>query len=167
MVENTASPPASANNWTVLSILIIAFVAVGGLVGYLTNSGESFWYRGLEKPPFNPPGYLFGIVWPLLYALMGIATWMIWQSPKSPQRTRALQLFGVQLAFNYIWPFLFFAFQMIAVAAGWILGLIVILAFAIRAFSRIKPVSAVLLLPYFAWSVFAYILNASILYLNA
>ncbi|MEO0412104.1 MAG: TspO/MBR family protein [Pseudomonadota bacterium] len=164
MANSTSS---SFTRWLVLIGLTVVIVGLGGLVGAVTGTGDSLWYQALEKPFFNPPGYVFGIVWPILYTLMAIATWLIWQAPATPQRQRALTLFGVQLAFNYAWPFMFSVFEMIGVAAVWILALVVILFMTVRAYAKIIPITGWMLAPYLAWSTFAFVLNASIFYLNA
>lgn len=162
----TSASHTLPNRWLVLAGLIIAIVGLGGLTGALTGTGESLWYQALKKPVFNPPGYAFGIVWPVLYILMASSTWLIWQSPDTPQRSRALRLFGVQLVFNYAWPFIFFRFEMIAAAAVWIVVLIALLIMTLRAYGAIRPLCGWMLAPYLAWIVFAFVLNASILFLN-
>src|SRR3954466_9274802 len=92
---------------SMLKIAIIAVIAIellGGASGWVSNSGYgNAWFDALQKPSFMPPGWAFGVVWPILYALMGIALGMILAEPESPRRKTALTLFFVQLALNFAW----------------------------------------------------------------
>ena len=133
-----------------------------------TFSGDSFdWYQALEKPFFTPPGWVFGPVWTLLYLMMGIAAFLVWQKGLTDSRVRiALACFIVQLIFNAAWSVIFFGFH----SAGWALVDIILLWFAILAtvvsFWRVDRVAAGLLLPYIGWVSFAAILNAGLYLLN-
>ncbi|HIJ71712.1 MAG TPA: tryptophan-rich sensory protein [Planctomycetes bacterium] len=133
-----------------------------------TFSGDSFgWYDSLKKPVFTPPGWLFGPVWTLLYLMMGIAAFLVWQKGLTKSRVRiALAFFIVQLAFNAAWSVIFFGFH----SAGWALFDIVFLWLAILAtivsFWGVNKFAAVLLLPYIGWVSFAAILNTGFYWLN-
>ena len=133
-----------------------------------TFSGNSFtWYDSLKKPFFTPPGWVFGPVWTLLYLMMGIAAFLLWQKGLTDSRVRiALACFIVQLIFNAAWSVIFFAFH----SAGWALMDIVFLWLAIFAtivsFWRVDRLAAALLLPYLGWVSFAAILNAGLYWLN-
>lgn len=146
------------------SIAICQGVGVSGSV-FTAPAVDSQWYRELEKPPFNPPGAVFGPVWTALYALMGIAAYLVFRS-NSPRRGRALGVFGLQLALNFLWTIIFFACR----RPGWAFVELLLLVAAIIAtivlFARISKTAAVLLLPYLAWTVFAAVLNGSIWVLN-
>src|SRR3954452_4351705 len=96
--------------WNTALVAVIAIELLGGLSGWLSNSGYgNGWFDHLVKPPFMPPGWIFGLVWPILYALLGIAVAMIIAGPPSPRRRAALLLFSVQLALNFGWSPIFFA----------------------------------------------------------
>src|SRR4029079_3036006 len=91
-------------------VCVVAIELLGGLSGWLSNSGYgNVWFDGLDKPNFMPPGWAFGVVWPILYALLGIAVTMILAEPPSPRRKTALTLFFIQLALNFAWSPIFFA----------------------------------------------------------
>ena len=142
--------------------LFIALVVGGGTaVGFLTAPGP--WYEALAKPPFNPPNWLFGPAWTLLYILIAVAGWRTWLDVP---RGRAMTLWWVQLALNFAWSPVFFALQ-----APWAaLAVILLLLAAILGFITISrerdAVAAWLFIPYAAWVAFATLLNASIVWLN-
>jgi translocator protein len=149
-----------------LASLALPFVA-GILGGWATVQGVGDWYLTLQKPSFNPPGWVFGPVWTLLYVLMGIALFLIWEKGTTTPGVRgALVLFGVQLAMNAFWPFLFFWAQ----APGWALAEILILWVTILGttvlFFRVRAEAGWLMTPYLGWVTFAAILNYSIWTLN-
>src|SRR5881275_2787576 len=103
--------------WKTALIAVIAIELLGGLSGWLSNSGYgNGWFDHLVKPSFMPPGWIFGLVWPILYALLGIALAMIIAEPPSPRRRVGLVLFFVQLALNLAWSPIFFAAHDIALA---------------------------------------------------
>jgi tryptophan-rich sensory protein len=143
-------------------ILFLALVLGGGLVlGILTTPGE--WYAGLAKPSVNPPAWLFGPVWTLLYILIAVAGWRIWQRDLSGW---PMKLWWAQLVLNFLWTPVFFAAHKLGLALVVILPMLaVILAFIVTAW-RLDRVAACLFLPYAAWVAFASLLNGSIWMLN-
>ncbi len=143
-------------------ILFLALVLGGGLaLGFLTAPGE--WYAGLAKPSFNPPAWLFGPVWTMLYILIAIAGWRVWQGDRSGW---PMTLWWVQLALNFLWTPVFFAAHQIGLALVVILLMLAaILAFIVTAW-RLDRVAAWLFVPYAAWVAFASLLNGSIWMLN-
>ena len=148
-------------------ICVVAIELLGGLSGWLSQSGYGNpWFDALAKPSFMPPGYLFGIVWPILYALLGVALAMILAAPPSPRRKTALILFFVQLALNFAWSPIFFAGHDIALAKIVIFAMAALAAAAAGQFLRIKPIAGWLMAPYLCWLVFAATLNAAIQQLN-
>ena len=153
-----------------LKIAVFAVITIellGGLSGWLSNSGYGNpWFDALRKPAFMPPGWIFGVVWPILYALMGVGLAMILVEPASPARRNALALFFIQLVLNFAWSPLFFAFHDIHAAKLLIFAIAAVAAAAGMSFTRIKPVAGLLLLPYIFWLVFAGTLNATIEKLN-
>jgi tryptophan-rich sensory protein len=150
-----------------LVIAVALPVVVGGLSGFATAKGVSDWYPTLVKPSFNPPAWVFGPVWTVLYIMMGVAAYLVWLRGFDSEGVRAaLAVFVIQLALNGLWSILFFGMQQ----PGWALAEIVVLWVAIGAtvwlFWRVVPAAGVLLLPYWAWVSFATVLNASLWWLN-
>ena len=97
-------------SWKTAVVAVIAIELLGGASGWLSNSGYgNDWFDRLQKPPFMPPGWTFGVVWPIPYALMGIALAIVLAEPPSPKRKLALTLFFIQLALNFAWSPIFFA----------------------------------------------------------
>ena len=142
-------------------------VLLGSLSGRVSNSGyDNAWFAALDKPGIMPPGAVFGIVWPLLYILLGIAVAIIWFARGAEGRGTALGLFIVQMLVNYAWSPLFFAAHQVSAAFWLILLLIALVVATVVAFARIRPVAAVLMLPYLAWLCFAGVLNWQIDRLN-
>jgi tryptophan-rich sensory protein len=134
---------------------LVAFAAAA--VGAVASVDAASFYAQLVKPSWAPPAWLFGPVWSALYALMGVAAWLVWRSPGS--RRVALGVFGVQLAANALWSWLFFAWHRGALAAVEVLVLLALIVATIKAFSRISRVSALLLVPYLLWVSFASVLT--------
>lgn len=153
--------------WQYALVTVPAIVLLGSLAGWLPNSGYGNpWFEALDKPFFMPPGWVFGVVWPILYALLGIAVAMILAEPPSAARTKALILFFVQLALNFAWSPLFFAAHAVMAALVTIFVMTAIAAMAAGQFWRIRRVAGALMLPYLAWLCFAAALNAAIDRLN-
>ena len=143
---------------------LIICLGVGGVAGYATLPEIAGWHSTLNKPNFNPPNWIFGPIWTLLYILMAISAWLMWQRGGLMQP--ALGFFAVQLIFNFAWSFIFFRAHLI----GWALVDICLLWLAIVAtifsFVQVSAIAAWLLIPYLAWVSFATLLNASIWRLN-
>jgi translocator protein len=153
--------------WRYALITVPAIVILGSVSGWISNSGYgNEWFDALEKPFFMPPGWAFGLVWPILYAMLGIAVAIILAQPPSPDRKKALILFFAQLALNYAWSPLFFAAQAITVALITIVVMAAIAAMTARQFWKLQWVAGALMLPYLAWLCFAAALNAAIDRLN-
>jgi tryptophan-rich sensory protein len=143
-------------------ILFLVLVVGGGLViGFLTAPGA--WYAGLAKPAFNPPGWLFGPVWTVLYILVGIAGWHLWKRERDGW---PMKLWWGQLVLNFLWTPAFFGTHRIGLALVIILLLLAgILAFMAAAWQRHR-LAAWLFVPYAGWVGFAAVLNAAIWSLN-
>lgn len=153
--------------WKTAIVTVVAIELLGGLSGWLSQSGYGNpWFDALRKPSFMPPGAAFGIVWPILYALLGIALALILAEPPSPRRKTALILFFVQLALNFAWSPIFFALHDISLAKWIIFLMAAIAAVAAGQFLRLRTIAGLLLIPYLAWLVFAATLNATIEHLN-
>ncbi len=140
---------------------LILVVGGGLLIGATNLPGE--WYANLTKPSFNPPNWIFGPVWTVLYVFIAIAGWRAWQQdPQGP----ATFLWMVQLLLNFAWSPMFFSFHQIGLALLVILCLLAaVIAFTLRQWPRDR-VASLLFVPYAAWVAFASVLNAAILALN-
>jgi benzodiazapine receptor len=140
-----------------------------GVIGAIfTARSVRTWYLTLQKPSFNPPGWVFGPVWTVLYVLMGIALYLIWQKGSGSEGyTRALVLFFTQLVLNAAWSFIFFGARAVLPAFIEITLLWILIVGTIVAFREISPAAAWLLVPYVLWVTFAAILNYSIWRLNS
>lgn len=148
--------------YLIVSILIP--LGIGGLAALLTMNSREV-YESLEKPPLSPPSYIFGIVWTILFILMGISAYMIYESD-NPLKKKALTVYGVQLIMNFIWPLLFFGAQAYVLSAVWIVALWLVIIYMIILFYKIKPAAAFLQIPYLLWVTFAGWLNIWIAILN-
>ncbi|MBE6929156.1 MAG: tryptophan-rich sensory protein [Clostridia bacterium] len=146
----------------VLSVAIS--LGVGTLAGFLTR-GSSAVYESLTQPPLSPPAIVFPIVWSILYVLMGISAYLVWET-KDPARMRALAVYGVQLAVNFVWPLLFFNAQMFTLSFAWLLLLWGLALWMLLAFHRIRPAAGLLQIPYLVWLSFAAYLNLGVALLN-
>jgi benzodiazapine receptor len=145
--------------------LLSPFV-VGAISGIATANNINNWYANLIKPSFNPPNYLFGPVWTLLYLLMGISFYLILNSSTKTKRASAIRLFWIQLFLNFIWSFLFFQFHFLGLALIEIGLMWLSILLMITSFYTLNKTAALLQLPYLLWVSFASLLNASIWFLN-
>jgi benzodiazapine receptor len=147
--------------WVALAAFIVLVIAVGTLIGLQSTPGA--WYDGLNKPPFNPPSWVFAPVWTILYVMIAVAGWRIWMiDAKSPP----MVIWVVQMLLNWAWSPVFFVAEMpwtafAVIAAMWL----AIVAFIFTA-RRYDPLAAWLFVPYLAWVSFAGLLNGSIAVLN-
>lgn len=147
-----------------------------GLVAWLAVSfsaaalGSLFmpdaWYAGLRKPSWNPPGWVFGPVWTVLYSAMAVGAWLVWQRGGFAAQRRPLALFCVQLALNAAWTPLFFRMHWIGVALADLLMLCGAIVATLIAFFRVSRVAGWLLMPYLAWVCFAAVLNFTLWNMN-
>lgn len=149
-----------------LIICLAIPLVVGGAAGLLTmNSMEAF--EALNQPPLSPPGWLFPVVWTVLYVLMGIASYLVSVSD-APQeeKTRALWTYGIQLAFNFLWPIAFFNLKWYLFAFLWLVILWILILITALRFGWIRKPAGYLLVPYLLWVAFAGYLNLGIYLLN-
>ena len=147
-------------------LCITLTMAVGAVSGIATAGGIDDWFYALNKPFFNPPSAVFGPVWTLLYLLMGISLYLILSPTSSPLRTKAIIIFGVQLALNFVWSFLFFKYRLLGFAFIEIVLIWVSIVFMINSFYSVNKKAAYLQIPYLVWVSFATLLNGSIWFLN-
>jgi len=147
-----------------LLVFLAASAVVAGLGGLATATNVNGWYATADKAPWSPPNWVFGPVWTLLYTAMAVAAWLVWR--RRAEETRpALTAYAVQLVLNLLWTPVFFGlYPVLGTPALWIaFGIIVALAVAVAVtvlyFGPISRTAGLLLLPYFAWVVFASSLN--------
>jgi len=152
--------------WLKLIFAIIIAQLAGAIGGLFTITSTGSWYSNLIKPSFNPPNWLFGPVWILLYFLMGISLYLVLTSKKSKNRKIGLYLFFTQLVLNSVWSILFFGLQNPLFAFIEIILLWAAILLTIIYFYKVKKTASYLLIPYLAWVTFAAILNLSIHILN-
>jgi translocator protein len=141
-------------------------LVLGAIAGLFTVEAVPEWYETLNRPPFNPPNWLFGPVWTTLYILLGISLFLIWKQSASKERNLAIFVFLLQLALNFGWGFVFFYFNMIGFALIEIILLWISIIIMLVLFYKIKPMAAYINIPYLIWVTFATILNASYYLLN-
>lgn len=158
--------PRSASEWIALAVFVLGSLAAGFIGSIATMPNIPTWYDTLVRPPLNPPSWLFGPVWTTLYILMGIAGFLVWQRRDHPAAKTGLALFGLQLALNTLWSWVFFSFHALGLAFVIVAALWLSILGTIERFYRVYPLAAYLLLPYIAWTTFASYLNAAYWYLN-
>lgn len=148
-------------------IASIVICQLAGIIGaFFTTPSISGWYADLNKPFFNPPSWLFGPVWTLLYLLMGVSLYLVWSQKNQAGKKLALTIFAIQLGLNSLWSIVFFGLQLPWVAFLEILVLLFFIVLTIVKFFPISKKSAYFLIPYLLWVSFASILNLYIARLN-
>ena len=152
--------------WKTYVLWIAICEAVGFLAGILTRLGTKIYAQTAIKPPLTPPGWLFPVVWVVLYALMGIGAARITLTPSSAGRSRGLNLMVTQLVVNFFWPLLFFNAGVNGFALLWLLLLWGLVLWMILVWRKAEPLAAWLQIPYLLWLSFAVYLNAGVWYLN-
>jgi benzodiazapine receptor len=158
------------------ALVLVAFIAisfaVAGLGSIATAENVDGWYATAEKAAWNPPNFLFGPVWTLLYTLMSVAAWLVWRERSRVNVKPALAMYVVQLVLNAIWTPMFFGlYPFIGTPALWI-ALVIIVAIDVTVlltmlrFWKVRRLAASLLVPYWAWVLFATTLNAALAAFN-
>lgn len=148
-------------------LLVIVCVTVGYLSGMVTRDSITTWYPTLEKPIFNPPNWIFGPVWTLLYIMMGVAAGLVWTSNSDEKiKQKTLGFFAIQFGLNALWSYLFFGLHNPLLALVEIILLWLMIFETYNLFKRIDKIAGYLFIPYLAWVSFATVLNASIWWLN-
>lgn len=145
--------------------LVVSFAA--SAVGAVASIQAKSFYSQLVQPDWAPPPGIFGPVWTVLYALMGIAAWLVWRSGGFGPNRQALTLFMLQLAFNALWSWLFFTWNLGFLALADIALLWILVAATLFYFWRVRPLAGALLIPYLLWVSFATALNYSLWQLNS
>lgn len=150
--------------WKELIISLLVALGVGALSAFVTRDSMMI-YGQIETPPLAPPSWLFPVVWTILFALMGISSYLVYVSSAKNKRT-ALTIYAVQLIVNFIWPILFFNMQAYTFAFVWLIILWALVLSMIVSFYRARPIAGYLQIPYLIWLTFAAYLNLAIAILN-
>ncbi len=169
--DNSVSDPAGGPSALTSLLYLFAFLAAVFLAaaagGAVTATSVNDWYQLLEKPPLTPVPWVFPVVWNFLYFLMAIAAWLVWRTTGSFDRSGLpLAIFGCQLSLNLTWSILFFGLKSPTLASVEVIFLDIALIGTIASFARYSRLSAILLLPYLAWVLFATYLTIGIAVLN-
>ena len=138
--------------WKPLLLALLIPLAVGGLAGFLTRESMMV-FEMVEKPPLSPPGWLFPVVWTALYLMMGLASYLV--AASGQPAGDALNIYGIQLAVNFLWPILFFNFRLFGLSLVWLVLLWVLVLVTLLRFWRISPAAGWLMVPYLLWVTFA------------
>ncbi len=167
MSDAALSNPRTLREYRSLLASIAVCQAAGGVGVVFTSEPVRTWYPTLRKPSFNPPSWVFGPVWTILYLLMGISLFLTRRArQEGRQPATAVPVFAVQLVLNSLWSFLFFRLRSPGAALVEIVILWAAIALTVRATYKLSKVAALLLLPYLLWTSFAAALNFSIWRLN-
>jgi len=152
-------------DWIQLLTIILISELVG-VLGSLLSGNPGVIYTSFVKPPLSPPGWLFGIIWPVLYLLMSIAAYIIYQTPQTLERKEATTIYWIQLFVNFLWPIVFFRFEWYWIAVGIIILLDILVSITALRFYKINKAAGYLIIPYLLWILFATYLNIGIAVLN-
>jgi len=150
-----------------LLIAIILPMVIGGFSGFLTANSINGWYSTLQQPSFNPPNWVFGPVWTILYLIMGISLYRIWILPVSEDRNKAIGIFTLQMTLNFFWSLIFFRWHLIGIALAEIILMWVMIATMILRFKKLDAAAGLMNIPYLLWVTFASALNGAYFILNS
>ncbi len=151
-------------SWEKLLLAIAIPLVVGALSAFF--SGGMAGYANFEKPPLSPPAWLFPVAWTVLYILMGIASYLVYEKRPSDAADRALKVYAVSLFFNFFWSIIFFRFSAYLFAFLWLLGLWISVLVTLILFFKIRKAAGALMIPYLLWVTFAGYLNYMIYLFN-
>ena len=150
----------------IIAMLISFIPGIFGVI-FTPHNASDAWYNALNKSGLTPDGWVFGVAWTILYALLGWALYLIVSNEKARvSKARAYILFAMQVILNFAWTYLYFGLHMVGAALVVLIGLIVIAVWMAREFKFISRFASYLVWPYIIWMLFATYLNASILFLN-
>jgi len=144
--------------------LVLCFAAAA--LGAVATVDAGAFYSELVRPAWAPPAWLFGPVWTALYTAMAVAAWLVWRVVPSAPRSAALRLFVLQLGFNALWSWLFFAWRLGAWSFAEIVVLWLLIVATLVAFYRLRPLAGLLLAPYLLWVTFAAVLDWALWAMN-
>lgn len=137
----------------------------GGLSSVITQ-GQMEAFSALRQPPLSPPGWVFPVAWTILYLLMGVGMAIVWRKSDGERRRRAVTIWSVQLAANFLWPLLFFLWQLRLLSLAWLVVLLILVANMTSEFEKTSVTAARLQIPYLLWLLFAAYLNLGVWILN-
>ena len=164
--------PGAARSALALVLFLAISFGVAALGTVATFQNVDGWYADADKAFWTPPNAVFGPVWTVLYTLMSVAAWLVWRRPATPERRRALGVYIAQLVLNAVWTPVFFGlYPLIGAPALWvalmiILALDVMVLITMLRFWPVNRLAAVLLIPYWAWVLYATTLNAALAVMN-
>ena len=148
---------------SLLLILAITFIA-SGIGGFVTTFFKDPWYSEIALPSFNPPSWVFAPVWTTLYVLMSVAIWKVWINSFD---VKILKIYFIHLFFNATWSIVFFGFHQIELALLNLGIILIFISILIKIYFTKNKLSFYLTVPYFLWSLYAFILNSNIVLLNS
>jgi len=154
---------ANINRKSLIINLLIP-LAVGGIAALITGDGFAE-YKNVAKPFLSPPAVLFPIVWTILYILMGISAYIVWERDGEKSR-RPIVIYAIQLFLNFMWPIFFFSFKAYLFSFIWLLLLWAFVLAMVIEFSKVSRFAGLLQLPYLLWLTFAAYLNLGVFLLN-
>ena len=153
-------------NWKTLIFFIAIPLLTGGIASLISRESMAM-FNLLNKPPLSPPGWLFPLVWTILYTLMGIASYLVFTSGQDSNEIKlALKVYALQLIFNFFWTILFFNFELYFFAFFWLIALLALIILTTVLFYKVSKPAAYLMIPYIIWATFAAYLNLGIALLN-
>lgn len=152
-------------NWPKLIILILVTELIGLLANFFAGDIKTI-YMSINKPMIAPPSFIFGIIWPILYLLIAIAVYMVYESYKTLEQKNAIKMYWLQLFVNFIWPIVFFRFLMFKEAFLIIVILDVLVVITTKLFYKINKNTIYFMIPYVLWLFFATYLNLWIALFN-
>lgn len=152
--------------WLPLTLFLVLAIAAAAIGAMATATGVNTWYPGLQKPAWNPPNWVFGPVWMILYGLMAVSTWRVWRTGNPRSARRTVSLYSAQLTLNALWSVLFFGLHRIGAALVDVVILFLVIGFIFARFWRSDRIAAAMWAPYVLWVGFAMALNAAIQRLN-
>ncbi len=169
-MEKTITPMSTPRKVAMFIALVIIPLAVGALSSFLT-SDAMLEFDLMRKPPLAPPGYLFGVVWTILYVLMGIGSFLLYTSSRTTDEARrnrkmAMMIYFIQLFFNFFWSILFFTAEMYYVSFVWLIIMWLMIIALVVVSARIRKAAALCFAPLLIWTTFAAYLNLGIAILN-
>ena len=152
------------NKFLSFSLFVLITFSASFIGTFVTIYFKEPWYSILNKPVFNPPDWVFGPVWTILYLMMSISIWLYWHSENKERNT--VYIYFMHLVFNTTWSITFFVFHKMLLALAVLIILIAFIINLILRFKRVKMISAYLMIPYLLWCCFALILNTSLIIIN-
>lgn len=149
-----------------LIIWIMALIAIGGAIGFVTKPEVNTWYSALNRAPLTPPNYVFPIAWTILYGIIGACGWLIWRTVPSLKITFIKILYVTQLVLNWSWTPVFFSYHLTGLALIILVCMDILVGTIIMLCSRRVKLISVLMAPYLLWLLFATYLNIYIWWYN-